>query len=201
MRVLLKKFYCQPLRFGMLSLRWTASLGKSGWWSSSLGLPRALYGCVVHTCARSLTLSEKKKHMIIPCHQVVMLILFYCKHGFKGDKYDKDDERNKTSKASDILSPPYLTSAVQFIGEFDFTKGDRSFHPVRSEVWRVRVNVHAAGSLRLRLSTGHPLSVHIFPPVVVRRYKVQQKRIHGVRVQSRHVHFQHRKHAPWWEGE
>lgn len=91
----------------------------------------------------------------------------------------------------------YLTSSVELIGEFDFTKGDGSLHPVRPEVWRVRMDVHAAGGLRLRFASRDPLPVHVFPPVVVRRYEVQQKGIHGVRVQSWYVNFQHRKHAPW----
>lgn len=94
------------------------------------------------------------------------------------------------------MKPPHLTSAVEFVSEFDFTEGDRSFHPVRAEVWRVWMDVDAAGSLGLRFASGDPLPVHVLPPVVVRRHKVQQERIHGVRVQSGRAHFQNREHAP-----
>lgn len=101
------------------------------------------------------------------------------------------------AKKVEPLSSPHLASSVELVGKFDFTERYGSFHPVRPEVRRVRVDVHAAGCLRFGFATRDPLPVHIFPPVVVRRYKVQQNGVHCVRVQTRHVHFQHRKHAPW----
>lgn len=67
---------------------------------------------------------------------------------------------------------------------------------MRPEVRGVRVDVDAAGALRLRLAAGDPLPVHVFPAVVVRRHKVQQHRVHGVRVQAGHADPQDRKHPP-----
>lgn len=186
----------------MLWLRWTASQGKNDWWSSFSDLLPELYGCVAHTCAKNLTLSEKIKHEYC---SFLCPFLNFCVFWFeatewtcekKHDTFDLKKSKSKTNDWHPPRSSPYLTSSVEFICEFDFTKGDRSLHPVRTEVWRVRMNVHTAGSLRFRFASRDPLPVHVFPPVVVRGYEVQQNRIHGVRVQSRHVCFQHGKHAP-----
>lgn len=67
---------------------------------------------------------------------------------------------------------------------------------MRSEVWRVRVHVHAAGGARLGSASRHPLPVHVLPAVRVCRREVQQERVHGTRVQTGHIHFQHGEHAP-----
>lgn len=65
-------------------------------------------------------------------------------------------------------SSPHLSSPVEFVSEFNFVERYGRFHPVRPEVWRIRVDVHTAGRLRFGFSTGNPLPVHVFPPVVVR---------------------------------
>lgn len=65
-------------------------------------------------------------------------------------------------------SPPHLSSPVEFIGEFNFVERYGRFHPVRTEVWRIRMDVHTAERLRFGFSTVNPLPVHVFPPVVVR---------------------------------
>lgn len=65
-------------------------------------------------------------------------------------------------------SSPHLSSPVEFIGEFHFVERHGRFHPVRTEVWRIRVDVDTAGRLGFGFSTGNPLPVHVFPPVVVR---------------------------------
>lgn len=65
-------------------------------------------------------------------------------------------------------SSPHLSSPVEFIGEFNFVERYGRFHPVRTKVWRIRVDVHTAGCLRFGFSAGNPLPVHVFPPVVVR---------------------------------
>lgn len=95
-----------------------------------------------------------------------------------------------------LLPSTHLSSSVEFIGEFDFAERDGGFHPVRTEVWGIRVDVHAAGRLGFGFSSRNPLPVHVLPPVVVRRHEVQQNGIHGVRVQAGYVYFEHRKHAP-----
>ncbi|TRY99964.1 hypothetical protein DNTS_012924 [Danionella cerebrum] len=79
----------------------------------------------------------------------------------------------------------YLASSVELIGELDFTEGDGRFHPVRSKVRGIRVDVDAARALRLRFPTGYPFSVDVLPPVVVGRHKVQQHRVHCVGVKAR----------------
>lgn len=89
-----------------------------------------------------------------------------------------------------------LSSPVEFVGEFDSAEGDWSFHPVRSEVWGVGVHVHTAGGARLGSASRHPLPVHVLPAVRVRRREVQEKRVHGARIQTGHTHFQHGEHAP-----
>lgn len=93
-------------------------------------------------------------------------------------------------------SLPYLTPAVEFIGEFDLTEGDGRLHPMRAKIGRVRVDVDAARGLRLGLAAGHPLPVHVLPAVVVGGHEVQQEGIHGVGVEAGDAGLQHREHPP-----
>lgn len=165
--------HCQPLRSDTLSPQWTASLGRSGWWSSSLGPRPELCGYAARTCEGNLTWSGQKRGLKIAGK---------CRHA---------ETRGRCSPP-----PTHLSSSVEFIGEFDFAERDGGFHPVRTEVWGIRVDVHAAGRLGFGFSSRSPLPVHVLPPVVVRRHEVQQNGIHGVRVQAGHVYFEHRKHAP-----
>lgn len=95
-----------------------------------------------------------------------------------------------------VSRTPYLASSVEFVGEFDFAERHRSLHPVGPEVGRIWVDVDAAGRLRLRLAPRYPLPIHILPAVIVSRDEVQQEGIHGIGVQTRNVHLQHRKHPP-----
>lgn len=90
----------------------------------------------------------------------------------------------------------YLSTSVEFVGEFHFAEGNRRFHPVRTKVWGIRVDVDAAGALRLRFAAGDPLPVHVFPPVVVCCHKIQQHRVHGVRVEAADTGPEDRKHPP-----
>ena len=65
---------------------------------------------------------------------------------------------------------------------------------MRSEVGGVRVDVHAAGSLRFGLPSGDPTPrFTYFHLWLSAETKSSKKEIHGVRVQPRHVDFQHRK--------
>lgn len=96
------------------------------------------------------------------------------------------------------LSPacPYLPSSIELVSEFDFAERHRRLHPVGPEVGRVWVDVDAAGRLRLWLAPRYPLPIHILPAVVVSRHEVQQEGVHGIGVQTGHIHLQHWEHPP-----
>ncbi len=90
----------------------------------------------------------------------------------------------------------HLTASVKFVGQFDFVEEHRGLHPVRTEVGRVGVDVDAAVTVRLRFARRDPLAVHVLPAVPVCRAEVQQERIHGVGIQTRHADLQDWKHSP-----
>lgn len=60
---------------------------------------------------------------------------------------------------------------------------------MRTEVWRIWVDVDTAGGLGFGFTSRDPLPVNVLPPVVVRRSKIQQKGVHGVGVQTGDVDF------------
>lgn len=90
----------------------------------------------------------------------------------------------------------HLAASVEFVGQFDFVEGHRSFHPVGSEVGGVGVYVDAAVTVRLGFARRDPLAVYVFPAVAVCRAEVQQERIHGVGIQTCHADLQDWKHPP-----
>lgn len=90
----------------------------------------------------------------------------------------------------------HLASSVEFVGQFDFVEGHRSFHPVGTEVGGVGVDVDTAVTVRLRFARRDPLAVHVLPAVPVCGAEVQQERIHGVGIQTRHADLQNWKHPP-----
>lgn len=88
----------------------------------------------------------------------------------------------------------HLAASVEFVGQFDFVEGHRSLHPVGTEVGRVGVDVDAAVTVRLRFARRDPLAVHVLPAVPVCRTEVQEERIHGIGIQTRHADLQNWKH-------
>lgn len=104
----------------MLWLRWTVSLGKSDWWSSSSGLQPELCGRVARTYVRNLTLSEKKNTVstnIVISYAWFFIFVFYFKStawmGRKTEKYVKkrifSEEKQNKRPISDTLHFPLLT--------------------------------------------------------------------------------------------
>lgn len=89
-----------------------------------------------------------------------------------------------------------LASSIEFVGQFDFVEGHWSFHPVGTEVRGVGVDVDTAVTVRLRFARRDPLAVYVLPAVPVCRAEVQQERIHGVGIQTRHADLQNWKHPP-----
>lgn len=90
----------------------------------------------------------------------------------------------------------HLASSIEFVGQFDFVEGHWSFHPVGTEVRGVGVDVDTAVTVRLRFARRDPLAVYVLPAVPVCRAEVQQERIHGVGIQTRHADLQNWKHPP-----
>lgn len=62
---------------------------------------------------------------------------------------------------------------VGFIGQLHLAERDRLLHPVCSEIRRLGVNVNAVGDWWFRFAPRNPLTVHVFPSVIVDLYKGQ----------------------------
>ena len=58
--------------------------------------------------------------------------------------------------------------------QFDFREDYRIFHPMRTKVGRIRVNIDLTWGRRLWFTTVGPFSIHIFPAVRINCDKIQQ---------------------------
>ena len=101
----------------------------------------------------------------------------------------------KTLKQHVLWTYHLVIPTIIFIRQFDFRKHYRVFHPVSSEVRRVRVNIHPTTLSGFRFSTSWPFTVDKFPAVFVDGYKVQHYGIHGRRFQTLHGRLQYREHT------
>ena len=84
---------------------------------------------------------------------------------------------------------------LDVVGELELVERDHLAHPLLASGWRVRVDVHALGHLRVRLARHHPLRVVELVATVVGGHDVQQENVLGALLQAAHLHFERRKHA------
>jgi len=82
------------------------------------------------------------------------------------------------------------------VGELQFVERDRLAHPLLAGRRGVRMDVHALRHLRVGLSSDHPARVVELVAAVVDGNDVHQHDVLGSLVQSRHFHFERRKHPP-----
>ena len=91
----------------------------------------------------------------------------------------------------------YMSVLVQVVvGELQLVEGDRLLEPVGAGSRAVRVDVEAAGHVRLGLARHHPLGVVVLVAAVIQRHDVHEQDVLGVRVQPLQAHLQGREHPP-----
>ena len=88
-----------------------------------------------------------------------------------------------------------LSLIRRLVGEFNLVKRERVLHPVGAKIGTVRMLVLAFKLNRIRLGALLPLSVYVFPFVVVYLLKVNNHLIDCGRIESTDGRFDHRKHV------
>ena len=82
------------------------------------------------------------------------------------------------------------------VGQLEFVERDWFAHPLFTGRRRVGVDVHALWHLWVGLSGDHPARVVELVAAVVDGDNVHQHDVLGSFIQSRHLHFERRKHSP-----
>lgn len=121
------------------------------------------------------------------------------KHALKSNCDDIIINVTKFSKTQTYVS--VLVKVI--IGQLELVEGHRLFEPVGTGSGAVRVDVEAAGHVRLGLSGDDPLGVVVLVAAVVQWHDVHEQDVLGVRVQPFHAHLEGREHASArkWEHE
>lgn len=92
---------------------------------------------------------------------------FPCVIFFSKLKMNLSSDGHRAGHTKGNVELRHLSTSVEFVGQFDFTEGHRSLHPVGTEVRRVGVDVHTAVTVGFRFASRHPLSIHILPAVTI----------------------------------